>query len=392
MRPSDDARPRPPDPAVLATLLARHGWHRRGGQPGRYTRWTPPAGPGAGTSLLVPDGRAYPDSADLLTEALAALEHSAAPSARAVLAALHRTADEIHWWREVPETRAPTTAWSAQEELRTGARALLLAAARTAAARAAGTPTGFHGARHRRRAEAVLAGLLTGPVDDGRELVVHLPLADAPPEGGRTLATTVLRALQAARDATDYRRATGRGDAFDAAVEAGVCRELTDALVMLVSGTQGVRIAVEWAPAAGPPPGFAARPEPVEFSPGDLPALREAGARYVRTEPPLPVHLTAAVVRLRREGPDGSGTVRLRVLAGAEVDRVRATLGEDDYRLAGHAHLAGVPVTVRGRLESRGGFRRLADAHDLLPARVDAAERDRLLKSLHSLHDNLDTD
>ncbi|NED89754.1 hypothetical protein G3I76_57985, partial [Streptomyces sp. SID11233] len=34
------------DPAVLAVLLARHGWRRRGGAAGRYSRWTPP-GPSA---------------------------------------------------------------------------------------------------------------------------------------------------------------------------------------------------------------------------------------------------------------------------------------------------------------------------------------------------------
>ncbi|MGC3002032.1 hypothetical protein ACPF8X_27570 [Streptomyces sp. G35A] len=70
-RPADaapEARPPEPadtDPAVLAALLHRHGWQRRGGAPGRYGRWTPP-GPGSGTSLLVPESRAFPDSEDLL--------------------------------------------------------------------------------------------------------------------------------------------------------------------------------------------------------------------------------------------------------------------------------------------------------------------------------------
>ncbi|MET9475360.1 hypothetical protein ABZY04_26220, partial [Streptomyces sp. NPDC002922] len=30
------------DPAVLGALLDRHGWRRRGGSAGRYSRWTPP--------------------------------------------------------------------------------------------------------------------------------------------------------------------------------------------------------------------------------------------------------------------------------------------------------------------------------------------------------------
>ncbi|GGP63922.1 hypothetical protein [Streptomyces abikoensis] len=377
-RPTEDA-PHHPDPAVLGALLARHGWRRRGGEPGRYGRWTPPDGPG--TSLLVPESRAYPDSADLLAEALTALERCAVPSARDILVALRLPSDEIRWSREVAEPRAPAAAWGAQERLRTGARAMLLAAAQTAGGRAA-----FHGARRRRQAEAALAAVLAGPAAGGRELAAFVPV-DGPPEGGRALVGALLRALQAARDATDYRRATGRMDAFDAAVEAGVCQELTQALATLVGGSEGIRIAVEWAPAAGTPEGFAARPEPVEFSPGDLPALREAGARYVRDEPSVPVRLTGTVVRMRRETPGGAGVVRLRVLTGADVAQVRIALDEEDYRVAGHAHLAGVPVTVDGRLESRGGFRRLAEARGVLPVQVDEAERDRLLKHLQ---ENLD--
>ncbi|MEU7039698.1 hypothetical protein AB0A77_01360 [Streptomyces varsoviensis] len=383
-RPTEQpAHPTPPpapedvDPAVLGALLARHGWRRRGGAAGRYTHWAPPGGPAGGASLLIPASRRFPDAVDLLAEALTALERSAAPSARAVLVALATPSDEIHWRREVPEPAGGAAAWSAQERLRDGARAMLLAGSLAARGRA-----GYYGARHRRGAEAALDRLLVGPAPGGRELTVYVPVAD-----GRPMVTTLLRALHAARDATDYQRATGGMEAYDAAVEAGVCQELTEALVQLVRGSEGVRIAVDWSPALGPHDGFAARPEPVEFSPGDLPALREAGARYVRDEPSVPVRLTGAVVRLRREGPAGPGSVRLRVLSGADVAQVRVALDEDDYRLAGHAHLVGLPIRISGRLESRGGFRRVTGAHGITPVRVDDAERDRLLKSMH---ENLD--
>jgi hypothetical protein len=75
--------------------------------------------------------------------------------------------------------------------------------------------------------------------------------------------------------------------------------------------------------------------------------------------------------------------VRLRVLAGADVRHVRARLDEDGYRIAAHAHLVGLPVRITGRLESRGGFRRVAAVTAITPVHVDEAERDRLLKSLH---------
>ncbi|MGV9567075.1 hypothetical protein [Streptomyces sp. NPDC003480] len=365
------------DPAVLGALLHRHGWQRRGGAPGRYGRWTPP-GPGSGgTSLLVPENRAFPDSDDLLGEALLALSRSGSPSARDVLVGLSVPSDEIHWWRDVPTGPVGTAPWAVEDELRSAARGMLLAAALATRARA-----GYYGARHRRPAVASLEDVLVGAAPGGRRLTAFVPVAT-----GRPLAVRLHQALYAAREAVDYQRATGGMDAFDAAVEAGVSRELTEALVAFVRGSEGARIAVEWAPAAGVPEGGATPAEPVEFSPGDLPVLREAGARYLREEPSVPVRITGSVVRLRRSSPRGEGTVRLRVIAGAEVPHVRMTLDEEAYRTACYAHLVGLPVRVHGRLESRGGFRRLVDASGVVPVQVDEAERDRLMKSLQDAKD-----
>ncbi|CAM5636468.1 hypothetical protein [Streptomyces griseorubiginosus] len=383
VRPHPEAHwDRPPtpgevDPAVLGALLHRHGWQRRGGAPGRYGRWTPP-GPGAsGTSLLVPESRAFPDSEDLLGEALVALSRSGTPSAREVLVGLAVPSDEIRWWRDVPSGPADATPWTVEEHLRTAARQTLLAGALATRARA-----GYYGARYRRTAAAALDNVLVGPATGGRRLTAFVPVGT-----GRPLAVRLHQALYAAREAIDYQRATGGMDAFDGAVEAGVSRELTEALISLVRGTEGARIAVEWAPAAGVPEGCAARSEAVEFSPGDLPVLREAGARYLREEPSVPVRITGTVVRMRRSGPRGDGSVRLRVIAGAEIPHLRLTLDEEAYRIAGQAHLVGLPVRVHGRLESRGGFRRLTGATDVVPVQVDEAERDRLMKSLQ---ENLD--
>ncbi|MFI8931924.1 hypothetical protein ACIG3E_30140 [Streptomyces sp. NPDC053474] len=365
------------DPAVLVALLHRHGWRRRGGAPGRYSRWTPPGPAARGTSLLVPENRAFPDSDDLIGEALTALTRSSAPSARDVLVSLAVPSDEIRWWRDVPGGPAGTASWTAEEHLRAAARQMLLAGALAARERA-----GYYGARHRRPAAASLENILVGPAPGGRRLTAFVPVSAA-----RPLAVRLHQALYAAREAVDYQRATGGMDAFDTAVEAGVSHELVEAIVSLVRGTEGARVHVEWSPAAGVPEGCAATTEPVEFSPGDLAVLREAGARYLRDEPSVPVRITGAVVRMRRSGPRGTGTVRVRVLAGAEVPHVRMSLDEEAYRVAGHAHLVGLPIRVHGRLESRGGFRRLTGATQVVPVQVDDADRDRLLKSLQ---ENLD--
>ncbi|WP_353941379.1 hypothetical protein ABII15_06880 [Streptomyces sp. HUAS MG91] len=387
LRPIGTARAHPPepagpepgqvDPAVLGALLDRHGWERRGGAAGRYTRWTLP-GPGTRTSLLVPDSLAFPDAEELLGEVLVALERSGTPDAREVLVALAVPSDEIRWWRDVPPAGpAGASAWVVEEQLRSAARRMLLAGALAARGRA-----GYYGARHRRPAAAALEQVLVQAAPGGHRLTAFLPVA-----AGRSLAVRLHQALYAVREAVDYRRATGGMDAFDAAVGAGVSHELTEALVALVRGTEGARVGVAWAPAAGVPGECTDGDDPVEFSPGDLDVLRAAGARYLHAEPAVSVRVTGTVVRLARRGPRGEGTVRLRVIAGAEVPHVRMTLDEEAYRIAGHAHLVGLPIRVHGRLESRGGFRRLTGASGVVPVQVEEAERDRLMKSLQ---ENLD--
>ncbi|WP_332262355.1 hypothetical protein [Streptacidiphilus rugosus] len=124
------------DPDVLTTLLGRHGWVRRGGAQGRYSRWAPPEDREPDTSLLVPADRAFDDSLDLLDEALGALARSGVPSARAILSALLVPGDEIHWRREVPGVGGAVP-WGAEAELRAAASAMLAAAAKAGQARAA---------------------------------------------------------------------------------------------------------------------------------------------------------------------------------------------------------------------------------------------------------------
>ncbi|MFC1415951.1 hypothetical protein [Streptacidiphilus cavernicola] len=360
------------DPDVLCTLLARHGWQRRGGARGHYTRWTPPDDLEPDTSLLIPADRGFDDSADLLDEAVAALSRSGVPSARAVLASLLVPGDEIHWRRDVPGVGGAVP-WGAEEELRAAASAMLSAAAKAGHTRAA-----YYGARLDAQAADFLERVLVVAPGTGAGLLT----AYAPAPEDRQTTTTLVRALEVTRDAIDLQRATGRPDAFDDGVRLGVSRELVGSLVQLVRGSEGAEIALSWAASVGPPRGFVNRPLLLEFSPGDLPVLEAAAERLERSEPPVAVELTGAVVRLKRAVPGGEGQIRLRVLTGAEVDEVRVRLAENDYRTAAEAHLGGLPVRIRGRLERKGGFRRLADPAGVEAVRLDAAERDRLLKAL----------
>ncbi|MFF0415093.1 hypothetical protein ACFYUY_32225 [Kitasatospora sp. NPDC004745] len=356
------------DPAVLATLLARHGWVRRGGPAARYGRWTPPEDE-PGTSLLVPAGDGFDDAVDLLADAVTALSRSATPSARAVLRALAVPGDELRWHRELPGP-AGAAPWAEAERLRGAARAMLAAGAKAARSTAA-----YFGARLDDHAADFLDRVLV--VEQGTDLTAHTPAPE-----GRAAVTTLVRALEALRDAVDYRRVSGGPDVFENAVGAGVSRELVQSVEELVRGTTAARLAVAWSAAAGTPGGFGDRRIVLEFSPGDLPALAEAADLLERIEPAVAVTVVGVVVRLKRAGPTGPGAVRLRVLGGAEVRELKLRLPDPDYRIAAEAHLAGLPVRVSGRLERHGAFRRLTRPHGLEPCGWEDAERERLLKSL----------
>ncbi|MED7950863.1 hypothetical protein [Streptomyces sp. BE303] len=361
------------DPAVLATLLARHGWVRRGGPSARYGRWTPPDGTDPGTSLIVPAGDGFDDAVDLLADAVTALSRSASPSARAILLALAVPGDELQWRRDLagPPGSAPATVpWDDTERLQRAARAMLAAGAKAGRTRAA-----YFGARLDSWAGDFLDRVLV--VSGGPGLTAYTPAPE-----GRAAVTTLVRALEALRDAVDYRRVSGGAEAFENAVQSGVSRELVESVEELVRGATASRLTVAWSAVAGTPGGFGDRRIALEFSPGDLPALAEAAELLERIEPAVAVTVVGVVVRLKRADPAGPGSVRLRVLGGAEVDEVKVRLPDPAYRLAAEAHLAGTPVKVSGRLERRGGFRRLTRPTGLEPCGLEEAERERLLKTL----------
>ncbi|MBF9068636.1 hypothetical protein [Streptacidiphilus fuscans] len=360
------------DPAVLTTLLARHGWIRKGGAQGRYSRWAAPDDLEPDTSLLVPGDRHFDDSLDLIEEAVLTLARSGVPSARAILAALLVPGDEIHWRREVPGVGG-AVAWGAEAELRSAAAAMLAAAAKAGQARAA-----YFGARLDAYAAEYVDRVLVVAPGTGAGLLT----AYSPAPADRLTTTTLVRALETLRDAIDLQRATGQTDAFDNGVRLGLSRELVGSVAHLVRGSEGAQVGLHWSAQVGVPHGFGNRRLVVDFSPGDLPALEAAAARLERSEPAVDVALTGAVVRLKRAVPGAEGVVRLRVLSGADVEEVRVRLGDRDYRTAVTAHLEGAPVRLRGLLERKGGFRKITGARDVAIVELDEAERDRLAKTL----------
>ena len=345
------------DPAVLGALLrpARLAAARRSRGPLRAAGRRPGparAAPACSCRRAAPSPTARTCSARRSSRWPAAR----APSAREVLVGLAVPSDEIRWWRDVPAgpARAPRPGPS-QEQLR--ARRPPDAARR--------------GARHARRGPATTApgtgGRPQASLEErpgrrrapgGRRLTAFVPVGERPRR--RRPASTRPCTPPARPPTTSGPPAAWRPSTR--AVEAGR-QPRADRGADRAGARHGGRPDRRRVGARRPgsPRGARRRPEPVEFSPGDLPALREAGARYLREEPSVPVRITGAVVRMRRSGPrgDGHGTA-----AGARRRRGAAR--------PGRAGRGGVPDR-RARAPGRAAGPGARPAGE--PGRLPAAHR-----------------
>ncbi|MFD0346735.1 hypothetical protein ACFQ0M_12920 [Kitasatospora aburaviensis] len=136
-----------------------------------------------------------------------------------------------------------------------------------AGAKAGRTRAAYFGARLDAWAGDFLERVLVvehGPAaQSGAGLTAHTPAPE-----GRAAVTTLVRALEALRDAVDYRRVSGGPEAFENAVQAGVSRELVESVAELVRGATAAQLSVAWSAAVGTPGGFGDRRIVLEFSPG----------------------------------------------------------------------------------------------------------------------------
>ena len=202
------------------------------------------------------------------------------------------------------------------------------------------------GARRARRAPATTArgtggrrrprwnGVLVGAAP--RRAQPHRVRAGADrPRGRRAALPGLARGPRGRRLPAGDRRAWRRSTR---AVEAGVSRELTEAIIALVRGTGG-RADRRWSgrPRAGVPRGLraAARTRRVLARRPARAARGRAPAICARTSRPCRCGSPARWSGCAARGRAARATVRLRVLAGAEVPHVRVALDEEAYRIGG---------------------------------------------------------
>jgi len=236
----------------------------------------------------------------------------------------------------------------------------------TASACSVRFPRKYHPRMSSAESESFLKACRLGQTEVGSfVLTIEAPIhtSDQPDDNfGRKTSAYLLRA--SARLASSIRaRDTER--LFEES-EIIVSGNLCAALVEMMPANEGsdLRLAGSWSPIVAPP---IDTPATVTFDRDMFEEIESIGHRLRSTSASTQETFFGTVVELAGEpGPDGpQGEVVLQLLVDEELVRARATLGPQDYRNAGQAHLAQSIVSAFGTLRRGPRRHRLEDPRSL---------------------------
>jgi hypothetical protein len=342
-------------PSQTVGYLKHHGWTVRGGRDGLYVRLADPSEESHG--VIVPLDTERADFRNLLTDAVATVGEVSGLDYHRMLTKLDiGIGDLVRFHKNIPAPHH-SIPWLAGQSLVASSTRLL-----EAAAKAQREKVQYFGNKHRTSAMAYMNGVRMGQTEIGSYVVTALtPVGDiagvdVPLPGfgealtGREVTHTLVSSLGAAREAADEFNRTSSSAVFDEAVQYGVSYELTDALIRLVSYSDGAAVGVEWRDWSDEAPA----PVHFQFEPSDMSALETASLRFVRTDPAVDVTLVGTVTLLDRPRPGTAGVIRLNVIEGSQAKKVRVRLPEEMYDQAIEAFRDGLAMRLSGRQEKEG--------------------------------------
>ncbi len=173
----------------------------------------------------------------------------------------------------------------------------------------------------------------------------------------RKVTKTLLRAIDATRNAAIYSAKTGKLKQFEDSVKVGVSAELCEALSELQERTNAKSIAINisWSPFQSIPEGYKSS---VEISQQYIPEIKKAidMFREVKFEPIPKYKLKGFVTNLHREDPTaekGTVTIKHGVPGGGER-HVKVILDDHAHQHAIEAYKYGYIVSCWGKLDKEG--------------------------------------
>jgi hypothetical protein len=189
-------------------------------------------------------------------------------------------------------------------------------------------------------------------------------LSAAQPPFERRVFERIFYGLELAQESVERHQIDPLISHYDTGLNANMC----DALVNMREKISDLRVeyAVEWSPKL--PMRATGRSRKIDIGPEAFDYLREAARTMRKTEPPQSVVIEGRVVMLRSDSPpweDEPSSPHTVVVAWLDPEgkliRTRVVLQPQDYLLACDAHKSGMMISVRGTLERRGKYSRLAN-------------------------------
>jgi hypothetical protein len=196
---------------------------------------------------------------------------------------------------------------------------------------------------------------IVGSGSTGQEQPPLFELSSIPADvtSTRAVGVSVLSAAAATREALDHYRASGSIIGLDSMIARGGSYEMSIALNMLVSDSDGADISAEWDPVLEPPSN--APSGKIEFYPSDAEVLtRFSHQLAVDAEPPSHVTVMGRVSLLTNAQAGGPGVVGLENLSRTRPKKLRVHLSPEDYHQALMAHDENRAVVIEGRMEREG--------------------------------------
>jgi len=350
-------------PLEMAAYLRSHGWREAQVVPGKGSIWSTGAN-GNTFEILLPLNHNLADYLTRLHQALETLALAEGRPPTQVWEDLTTSgADIVRAAVQRPDAEDGTLPLGAGVGLVDSTRDLMLAAA-CAAVR----PRPYYATRKPNQALEYVSRLRLGQTGRGSYVVTILSRVPQgmQPAGGtelfgqveepfdRRATATLARALEAVQGAAERTAATGRLDAFQAAIAAGVSANLCQALVGMAGegdAVQGLQFDFSWSPIR---PVLEPLPRRVRVLADALPIIREAGRILQETSPQEEFVLRGMVVRLDRPKGAEVGTVGIVAYIDGRPRRVNVELRGAEYDQAIRAHQERLPVVCTGELVREG--------------------------------------
>lgn len=345
----------------ITALLRRLAWAPTSKALGRYEVWSP--NDSETEEVIVPINPENGDYRQLLERARNYLLHRYGSEAERIEALLVITAaadlDATQWKKETT-VDAGLIPWGEGEAIYEAARESLVAAAR-----AVRSKRSVQGKSSAFLAKRFMEQVFMGQTEVGSFVVTaHVPASTrfhvtqksetasridarkADVVSGRAIVDVFESSISAVREAlTEYKRAP-RIETFDELVPEGVSFELVRALATLTrNGDAAVSIQRGESTTTL---------KEIAFDSVEAPVLDRVAASFAKAPEPQKVKLTGEVSLLDNSTAAPVHLVRLDVMKGAKVRRVRVRLTPEQYDLAVSAHASRQWLTLSGSLEKDG--------------------------------------